>query len=590
MCGIFGSFSHNKIKINKNILVHRGPDDWGVDYYNYNNKWVTLFQSRLSIIGLGSQGHQPFNKNQNFSLCYNGEIYNYKKLKKSIQKLKNIKFNTETDTELLYEYLICFGIEKTLNDIDGIFAFSFYNHINGEIYLVRDPLGVKPLYYFNSNGKLYFSSEAKVFFEMNLVTPKINKDLLGEYFANAWIYEPDTLFKGIKKVQAGHYLEINLNNELVINKKYWDITNYSNSKIPKLEKIIDNQTLADVPVGVYFSGGIDSSIIAYQLKEKNLIYLNLNLNDTESERVKDFERLYGVKVNKIKYEKDNLELYNKLVYFMDEPIADPAIIPAYLLAKEAKSLGCTVMLSGMGGDEIDAGYTRHKILINPFIYRILSYLPSFSIFKGKLGRDIDRLKNFFSTPQPSNYYSLTSYFSNNEINELVGKNWLSSYKNKIDNMVEGLDDLLKFFYLDFKGFLASHNLIYMDKASMSASVEVRVPLMQKDLVNHYFNNIVRKNKREQKHRLKSILKNQMNNNYTEIQKQGFRYPIEDWIKNDINWLKIIQFFDENNIINTKLVSKWVNISRYDTKSVSMKLWGVYTLYQWLKSYSFKWDD
>ena len=215
MCGIFGSYSRERIDIKKNILPHRGPDDWGVEYTKHNFP-LTFFQSRLSIIGLGSQGHQPYRKNNDFILCYNGEIYNYQELKKNLIKSKNVEFESETDTELLYKYLITYGIKKTLAKIDGIFAFSFYDKKAEKLFLVRDHLGVKPLYYFCDSNEFFYSSEAKVFFELELLRPKLDKTHLGEYLANGWLYEPDTLFEGVKKVQAGHYIEISLK-KLAIN-------------------------------------------------------------------------------------------------------------------------------------------------------------------------------------------------------------------------------------------------------------------------------------------------------------------------------------------------------------------------------------
>lgn len=585
MCGIFGSISKEKININNNLLGHRGPDDWGVEYIK-DNLSLTFFQSRLSIIGLGEQGHQPYRKFKEYILCYNGEIYNYKLLKENLEKSKNIKFKSETDTELLYMYLIHYGINKTLDDIDGIFAFSFYNEKTKKIFLARDHLGVKPFYYHLDSENFFYSSEPKVFFDLDILKPKLNKNHLGEYLANGWLYEPDTLFEGVKKVQAGHYIELDIAEFSFVETKYWDITNKPNIKMPDIDKIIKEQTISDVPIGIYFSGGIDSSVVTHSLLNQNLIFLNLNLEDSESSRVKDFEKLYNIKVKKIAYKESNLETYNKLVYFMDEPVSDPAIIPAYLLAKTARDLGCTVMLSGMGGDEIDAGYTRHKILLRPFFFKLLSYLPNIPFLKGKKKRDLQRLKNFFKEKEPYNYYSLTSYFSEKEINLLVDKNWKSKYRRKINSIVKDLSGIMQYFYLDIKGFLTSHNLLYMDKASMAASIEVRVPLIQKDIASYFFNSIINKNKGKQKYRLKNLLKSKMRENYKDTKKEGFRYPINKWIKEDINWLEIITFFEQNNILYTKQIKLWVDISKKDANIVSMKLWSIYTLYIWLKSFPF----
>ena len=585
MCGIFGSVGKSRIDISENILPHRGPDDWGIVHHKCGHNWFTLFQSRLSIIGLGPQGHQPYQKYENYTLAYNGEIYNYLDVKKLILQKYNINLKTDTDTEVLYECLINLGIKETLEVIDGIFAFSFYDRKNEVLFLVRDHLGVKPLYYHFSAGQILFGSEPKVFFELGLIIPRLNRKLLGEYFANGWVYEPDTMFVDIKKIQAGHYLKISSTDMSIQNIEYWDIDYPANSTIQNIETVIESQIISDVPIGVYFSGGIDSSIIAHTLINKNYRYLNLDLNNSESRRVKIFEKLFGIKVDKIKYKHENLDVYNNLIYYLDEPIADPAILPAYLLAKESKRMGCIVMLSGMGGDEIDAGYTRHKIIFNQQKYKIFGYIPELKFIKGKKYRDLMRLKNFIKNPVPENYFSMTSYFSKHEIDQLVGNDWLSDYCHKIDTMVSRVDGLKKFLYLDFKGFLTSHNLLYMDKASMAASVEVRVPLLQKDIVSSFFQDIVTINRYGQKTRLKSILKYQLKENYHEVKKQGLRYPIDDWINSKINWKTIIDFFNDNGLLQTSIIRRWVNRLEYDINSVSMKLWHVYTLYRWLKTFS-----
>lgn len=589
MCGIFGYIGTNKLKIGRNILPHRGPDDWGVINSQFCNKEITLFQSRLSIIGLGSQGHQPFQKYSGRVLTFNGEIYNYKDVREKLINEFSINFNTNTDTEVIYEAIINLGINKTLEVINGIFAFSYYDDSSEDIYLVRDNLGIKPFYYSPGKDNFIFSSEIKTFFELDLRKAELNKDYLGEYFANGWIYEPHTLFKNIYKVQAGHLIKFNIPSGKITNFKYWDITDrIENNVVPNIQDIVINQTISDIPIGNYFSGGIDSSIITYILKDKNLLNLNLSMEDGESERVNLMEKEYHLALKKIKYHNENLAIYKQLVYFLDEPIADPAIIPAFQLAKESRESGRHVMMSGMGGDEIDAGYSRHSILANRSILLGARLTPKFfirNIFNGKKRRDIFRLKEFAQNISPENYFSLTSYFSKTEISSLIKSDqWFNGYRDKIIDTCANVESNKKYFYLDIKGFLASHNLIYMDKASMAASVEVRVPLLDKDLAKFFFKDIEKK-EYAGKVRLKSYLKSLIGNNYKDIKKAGFRYEINSWLLNEIDWKDIILFFQKNKLIDTDLLASYINEMEKDLDSVSMKLWTIYTLYLWLKTFN-----
>ncbi len=578
MCGIFGSITDNKFEITENLLPHRGPDDWGVVSVLVNSKHITLFQSRLSIIGLGDQGHQPFEKDSEYKMIFNGEIYNFQSIKARLQEDHNIDFITETDTEVLYEALINYGIDKTLKLLNGIFAFAFLNLNNSTISLVRDHLGVKPLYYFQNESQFLFSSEIKSFLNLNLVIPNLNKEKLGEYLANGWIYEPDTLFKDIFKLESGHYLVYNISDCKSSITRYWSLNQTTNTPID-VRKSICNQTISDVAIGNYLSGGIDSSIIAIALKELDVLNINMDLGDEETDRVNILKDHYGLEVKSFQPSGFPLSLYSRLIYFMDEPIADPAIIPAFLLAKASKEMDRTVMLSGMGGDEIDGGYARQSIIKQLGIFKMVMFIPVCTKYflsrKGK--RDFLRLKNFFKSPSPGNYFALTSYFSKKEVDELISYNWHDEYEKKIKSFTQEYSSAKRFYILDFKGFLSSHNLIYMDKASMAASVEVRVPFLDNVLAANFFQDY---EKNIGKKRLKLYLKGIMGNDYKTSKKQGFRYPIKEWLLKEINWIEICEFYDQKKLLNTIMIKGYLKELR-NGNDTEMKLWIIYTLYLWL---------
>ena len=249
-------------------------------------------------------------------------------------------------------------------------------------------------------------------------------------------------------------------------------------------------------------------------------------------------------------------------------------------------MGIVVMLSGMGGDEIDAGYSRHKLLHSMKTLQWFRWIPDClinAVLRGKKKRDVLRLKAFLKKPIPENYFSLTYYMDSGEVSDLVGSEWRRNFEGKIGQMCQHLSGVKRFFYLDIKGFLASHNLIYMDKASMATSVEVRVPLLDKDLAQTMFQEIDQPHNAG-KTRLKGILRSMMGEDYQELEKEGFTYPLNDWILNDINWVEIIEFYNQTGILRTDLLESWVNTMKFDVDAVAMKLWTIYTLYVWLNAY------
>jgi asparagine synthase (glutamine-hydrolysing) len=587
MCGILLHYGDKIITIDRNIMPERGPDSWDTYQAKTGTGYLTMFHSRLSIIGLGDQGKQPFQKIEGKILIYNGEIYNYKELRNELGNEFSINFSTTTDTEVLYYGLIYWGIDKTLNKINGVFAFCFYDSENKVIWTARDNLGVKPLYYYHKDGKFAASSECKSLFYCQVCNPEIRRDLLGDYFANLWIYEPNTLFKDIYKLEAGCYLSFELENQTLTTKRYWSLSHKIQNR-PNIKDIINLQTVtSDVKVSAYLSGGIDSSIIACALKDNDIAFLHLDLGGDENSRVERLKKLYQLDIFTVNPKTEYITTYEYLVKQIEEPIADPAVIPSYELAYEAKKMGSTVMLSGMGGDEIDSGYPKLNRIKYLYLLRLLKFIPKKfvkHILKNRYS-SYERILNFLSDTSPANFYALNSFFSKNEIDDLVLFNWYDDYKTRINKLVGDEKGLKRYYTLDFKGFLSSHNTIYSDKTSMAASVEVRVPLLDKNLANYFYKDIhLLRNSR--KRRLKQELKQYIGKENYKVKKEGFGYPVREWLQNKINWQEIIDTFEKLNLLNVEHIRQLVTRLEHDNgKDIEMKLWAIYTLFLWIKVFN-----
>jgi asparagine synthase (glutamine-hydrolysing) len=587
MCGILSYCGVKTVDINRNIMPQRGPDSWGKFEIKSKTDSIIMFQSRLSIIGLGEQGKQPFHKDKDYVLAYNGEIYNYQNIRENLKKEFNIRFSTETDTEVLYYGLIYWGIDKMLNEINGIFAFCFYDKIQNCFWVARDNLGVKPLYYYYKDNEFAVSSECKAFFQLNICEPKIRRELLGEYFANLWVYEPNTLFENIYKLEAGCYMLFDVERKELTKKRYWSLEKKIKDK-PNIAEIIKLQMVtSNVKVGAYLSGGIDSSIIAAALENSNISFLNLDLGGEENRRLQKLKELFNIEVITKQPDINSLNFYESLVEQMEEPIADPAIIPSYELARDAKRLGCTVMLSGMGGDEIDSGYLRMRVLRWTWLLKLFRLIPKKIIrifLHNKQYAYYNRLMNFLSDACPSNFFTISGYFSKTEVSDLVQYNWYDEYKKRIEALIGTERGLKRYYKLDFKGFLASHNTLYSDKSSMATSVEVRVPLLDKDIVNYFYQDIHRWKNAKKRRLRKELIKFIGKENYS-VKKEGFSYPIEDYIKK-VNWQNVIAIFEDRKLLNTSFIKNLLKTIDSD-KSTIMKLWTIYTLYLWIKVFNLR---
>lgn len=631
MCGIFGIFSKNQAEIVESELNdvvsrmnHRGPDARGRITDCIESCLFSLAHTRLSIIDLSSSANQPFVINDNFYLVFNGELYNFRELKKELETSGHV-FRTNSDTEVLLRAYMEWG-ENFLYKLDGMFSFIIVDRVKNLVFFARDHLGIKPLYYYvDSDNNLYLGSEIKSFFAIDKVKCQIDSSLLGEYLANMWVAEPDTLFKDIFKLPAGWcgtYGEQGLKL-----KKYWDlpVIEYNNTNNEQeiieristlLQKACAKQLISDVPIGIYISGGLDSTAILQQVYKHNKVRLTGVIagfdNDDLVYEGTSSDLFYARQLLKSFPEIQSYELilkpemisyYRDLIWFMDEPIADPAVIPSYLLAKKSRELGCKVMLSGMGGDELFCGYNRFNLIqktrgiprwagsLARMAVKVMGYpLPGKS---RKLARDIDRASRFISQPNEIGYQSLIGYFDPKTISKLLNsQDWLIEYGNKYSfNEREDLDQFRKFLYHDFKGFLASHNLIYADKSSMAAGVEVRVPLLDKELVEFVWKldpSFLMKGG-QLKYPLKKILEKDIEPEIIYRKKAGFSAPVRSWINKDIRDEILSLLTNTNsvlyNYIDFKVVQAIIEDQFKKNIDRTMEIWILYTLQLWMETFS-----
>ena len=442
----------------------------------------------------------------------------------------------------------------------------------------KDVLAVKPAYWTEVNGEKVWSDDVNDLFAKTGKPRKLRRELLPEYFAQGWICAPDTIWEGvykrpleIKNLEPGG----DMDPSLLIHSS--------------VERSLSGK------VCNWFSGGIDSSLLTAYAVEKapvDMIHFHMTLGDGESDRVARMEQKFGFKAERMVPTSELCKLYPELCRKMGEPIADPGIIAAYWLGCESKKRGCVAVLSGMGGDELDAGYPRNRIIVKLFnspVVRLLGIWPlklaglsmcgGAFVFGGKRKRDMLRLGRFLKSPDVENYYNLFGYFSHDEISVLTGdSNWQEAYGKKIKELTRDVQGVRKFFAYEFQGFLASHNNVYGYHACKAAGVECRTPLLTPEIARACWRDIDALENAGKK-RLTKLLAEILGDDFISVRKSGFRFPVEEHVSqmtmDDFSSLRDSGLICEK---GWNLVRKWIEIARSgDVDEVYMKLWAIWTL-------------
>jgi asparagine synthase (glutamine-hydrolysing) len=610
MCGIIGYISLNKISLDKPLesIKHRGPDASNQCHYTIEKQRIGFGHTRLSILDLGQHANQPFRSIDNrYVITYNGEIYNFIELKESLI-LKGFTFRTNSDTEVLLSAYECYG-NKVVNYLDGMFAFCILDLKEGKVFCARDHLGIKPFYFYHNknNKEFYFSSELKGLFSFDKVPKKISKDAIAEFLFNGWLYEPDTGFEEVYKIPPGGKIEIDLKSMDVQQNIYFDVSKETNISTFDIDKIISDsihkQCRSDVPLGIFFSGGVDSSVIASKVSDAPCLSASYNNDDINDSGMGDdyyyskvIAKILNLSLKKVKLEEESngLDGIRDTVIHNEELLSDFTYRISEEISISARKLGYKVMLGGMGADEMFGGYDRYKAVRYKKLYRLIAFLmmPFKRLLKKVKGIDkkIDRFFTFVKERDFCySYSSLVGSFSLNEIeNLLVDTSGIERYHKKINkylNRVSDETDYKKAFYLDLYGFLP-HNFMVADKSSMQASIELRVPLANKDILvkNFYRKDSDIFNFNSTKKDLKLMLNNLIPSKIINRRKTGFNPPMDGLI-NRIGEDKI------KKILSSKSLGKYINTKSLDSLIVehfhketnnTYKLWNLVYLSIWIE--------
>ena len=568
MCGILGQVStkpidKNDFTTNLLKLKHRGPDDYGV-YFTDN---TAFGQTRLSIIDLSKDGHQPMISScENYIIIYNGEIYNFEEIKKELL-LKNYQFHSNTDTEVILNGYIEYR-EKIVDKLNGMFAFSIYDKTTKELFLARDRSGIKPLYYFENSENFIYSSELKTLKEYS---SGINFDSKILFLLLGYIPEPFTIYKDISMFPAGYFGYVK-NNKLEIFK--YDEYKYSPKIIKSYNEIIfdvkklfdasvERHLISDAPIGTFLSGGLDSSAItAVAAKYKtNLHTLSLVFEDKElsEEYYQDLVvQRYSTKHTKYLI---NEELFLNTIDDFFDAMEQPSIdgLNTYFVAKAAKESGLTTVLSGVGGDEIFYGYQSFK---DAKTLKFLSTLPYFIVKIFEYSHKYKKLELLQAEKELAYYLPKRALFSPTEIAKilkidkqqvymLIVKIWKSYNTSHIEN----IEDKVSYFELNM--YMKNQLLRDTDIFGMSHSLEIRVPFLDKELVDY----VLKIQPKEKfgvynKQILADISKDILPKEIYDRKKMGFTLPFEHWFR------KNIDIFDVDEDIKIKFKNGQLQWARF----------------------------
>ncbi|OQZ01579.1 MAG: asparagine synthase (glutamine-hydrolyzing) [Planctomycetes bacterium UTPLA1] len=633
MCGICGYVGDHRPELLEPMalaMVHRGPDDMGT--WHSTEGQVGLGHRRLSILDLSPAGHQPMSTpDGRYWITYNGEIYNFQEHRERFEK-QGMQLRGHSDTEVILALFAEKG-PACLDDLNGIFALAIWDTHKRELFLARDHAGIKPLYYMQDGRRLFFASEIKALLKIPEIPRRLNHEALDAYLTFLWVPGEETMLEGIMKVEPGHWLT--WRDGRIETRQWFHLAyepDYSLSEDAWVDATHDTflratrrQMVSDVPLGAFLSGGLDSSSIvacmreAFPQREINCYTVKLRPGDM---RLDQFEDDYphaqrvadhlGVRLKAVELGSEVISLLPKLIYHLDEPDADAAIFPSYLISKLAREDGTTVLLSGTGGDEIFFGYRSHQALRR---LQAISAMPRWltapllaaaaSVTRGALGahkalpRRLAKFSNLLSRNGIHRHMALSDWSSDDVRARLYSRELSSALAGcenppasmrRYYNEFQGRGELNRRSHVLIQTFLASHNFLYTDKTSMAASVEARVPFLDVELMRlaARMPEDVKLKGQTTKYVLKRAMERYLPREVIYRSKTGFGAPLRKWINEDldaeINDLLGEQRVGHRGLFDAGAITQVLRDNRAGKADHTYLLYALLTLEVWMQTF------
>ncbi len=630
MCGILGSISNtfSFSKSSLDCLAHRGPDDEGIFF----EKPVMLGHRRLAIVDLSENGHQPMvSADGNYVLIYNGEIYNHLDIRQDLLQ-KGYVFRSGSDTETLLYAFIEYGT-SVLEKLNGIFAFAIYDKQRQKVFIARDHFGVKPLYYYQDTNGFAFASELKVFRSLPGFDASIDTTALFYYLQVLYAPGELTPYKNVRKLLPGHFIEYNISSASFSTHSYYHIqftetdTHFTEQQWAeqleqKLLKAVDRQLMSDVPVGYFLSGGLDSSLIVALSKKSGRSNKQLNCftiatgKDMQREGFSDDEMYakkvadhLGVKLYVHTTNSSVLDDFDKFIWQLDEPQADPAPFHVYTIAKAARDNNIKVLLGGTAGDDIFSGYRRHQAirfekyfnLVSPFLGTAVRNIAGHFDTGNPAVRRIQKLTEDIGKNKADRYAGYFMWMREKNIKDLFVPDISRSLQNEVlpveyfkqllNQLPANTPDLNKLLYLELRTFLPDHNLSYTDKMSMAAGVETRVPYLDTELVA-FANSMpvgLKMKGNTTKYLLKKVAEKYLPSEVIYRPKTGFGAPVRQWIKNDMKAMIAerlsVTEIKKKGYFDAQAVQKMIAENQNGKIDASYTIWSLLAIDSWITQFT-----
>lgn len=628
MCGINGVVGGlaNTIDLQaaNAVIAHRGPDAQGV----WRGADVVLGHVRLSIIDVSERSNQPFVKD-GLVIVFNGEVYNFREL---ARELLGVNFLTHSDTEVVLEAWRRWGV-NCLQRLRGMFSFAIYDQRTRETYIVRDHFGIKPLFYKESGGSVFFSSELKSIEHLLRGQLQLNMDAVVASMMYVWIPEEVCIWQGVQKLTPGSYLKVSADGGLT-HECYWrpesllgsqplitDATEAASYLGEVLERSVEAHLVSDVPVNAFLSGGLDSSLLVAMARKHlpavDSFTIRFSEQDQKHEAMADdafyaerVARALDVKLHTIEVSPDLTQLLPKIVHHLDEPIGDSAAINTFLICDAARAAGVKVLLSGMGADEMFAGYRKHfanslaaryRAVPLPLRHLVESGLGLMPVSVGgkgiKLVRWAKRFTSFAGLPEADAFLRSYTYYDGRELSAAFSPDVAGSVASLVEQHHQtfdvarsrGLIDAMC--YTDINRFMNSLNLTYSDRASMAASTEVRVPFIDLEVAKVAFSIDGRLKLKGgvQKYILKKVAESWLPRDVIYRPKSSFTMPLRAWIKRDLgdmidDYLLSPNGLGARGILKQNFIKSLVDDERAGREDNAQKIWHLLTLEQWMRNH------